>query len=647
MTNLTNDSFDFCFRWVSAARWLRGALTFVLTLGMLGLVSATSVSAVELVSINLDGTDSGNLFSEDQAISADGRFVVFQSLADDLVANDGNDDYDVFVRDLQSGTTTLVSLNAEGTGSGNGGSFSPVISDNGRFVAYRSYAEDLVAMDANNEGDVFVRDLESGTTILVSANIDGTNSGNAFSTNPVISASGRYVAFVSGADDLVATDTNGSRDVFVRDLESGSTFLVSINKDGTDSGNGDSEDPVISADGRYVAYQSLASDLATTDSNNDYDVLVHDLQSGATCLLSVNKDETDSGAGSSRNPVMSADGRFVAFTSEADDLVALDANGWSDVFVREVRSRITTLVSVNKDGTNAGNDASLSAEISADGGVVAFLSNADNLVAADTNGMGDVFVRDLQSGTTSLVSVNKEGADSGFGASFDHQISADGRFVAFTSNAGDLVAMDASEWESVFVRDLQDGTTRIISVNNDGTSPGNGWSYAPVISADGRFVAFVSIADNLVTTDTNDHEDVFVAEVFDVEPKVCDCSAPGAIKGTSNTDLLIGTHEADIICGFGDKDFIFGLDGDDCIDGGDGYDWIYGGAGDDKIFGGSGNDFVYAHGGNDEINGEEGKDYLFGGDGDDKLDGGEGIDWIFGGEGTDEGIGEYVRGCEN
>jgi Tol biopolymer transport system component len=491
-----------------------------------------------------------------------------------------------------------------------------------------------------------VRDLQSGTTTLVSVNKDGTNSGNGYSSGSAFSADGRFLVFSSSASDLVATDSNARWDTFVRDLQSGTTTLVSANKDGTDSGNGHSDQPKISEDGRLVAFSSYASDLVTTDTNGERDIFVRDLQNGTTTLVSVNKDGTDSGNSRSAAFVISANDRFVAFQSEATDLVAMDTNGEWDTFVRDLQNGTTSLVSVNKDGTDSGNRVSARPVISADGRFVAFSSDASDLVATDTNRTWDIFVRDLQTGTTTLVSVNKDGTDSGNSHSSTPKISADGRFVAFQSEATDLVAMDTNRRYDIFVRDLQNGTTTLVSVNKDGIHSGNGYSYNPVISADGRFVAFVSGSCELVATDSNDSTDVFIVELFEA-PQGCNCADPNAIQGTAGPDFLYGTEQADIICGVEDADFIAGMGGDDCIDGGGGNDWIYGGGGDDRIFGQAGNDVIYGSRGNDEISGDEGEDFLFGGRGNDKIDGGEEYDWVFCGSGTDEGIGEYVRRCEN
>lgn len=247
-----------------------------------------------------------------------------------------------------------------------------------------------------------------------------------------------------------------------------------------------------------------------------------------------------------------------------------------------------------------------------------------------------------------LVSVNNLGTDSGNGSTFEplnkSMVSADGRFVAFCSRANDLVSMNSGHGyhSDVFVRDLQSrNTIKVITSENNAPQLG-------AISADNRCIFFSSQASNLVATDTNDANDIFVFEMpVTLTPQGCNCDATGAIKGTSGIDFLYGTEQADIICGLEDKDFIAGMGGDDCIDGGDGGDWIDGGRGDDMIFGGAGKDFIYGDRGNDKISGDDDEDFLFGGFGDDALDGGEGYDWLFCGHGIDGGIGEYVRNCEH
>lgn len=494
----------------------------------------------ELVSINRFGTDSGNdssagALQDSYAISADGRYVAFESWASDLVENDSyrnSDPSDVFVRDLQTGVTTLVSINRFGTDSGNLWSRFDAFSPDGRFVMFTSGASDLVANDTNKVQDVFVRDLQTGTTTLVSVNRFGTNGGNARSGFSNIasglSADGRFVLFASQATDLVATDISGSTGVFVRDLWAGITRLVTSSQVLT---------ATLSADGRFVAFDSTES-----SEGGGWNVFVWDFQTGITTLASINRFGTNSGNGNySLAPSLSADGRFVAFQSDSTDLVAIDdsnsGNGY-DIFVRDMQLGITTMASVNRFGTSSGNGgvvnpSSESPVLSPDGRFVVFRSRASDLVVNDTNDRSDVFVRDLQTGTTTLVSVNQAGTDSGnMGASTTSRgvpgtLSADGRFVAFMSFSSDLTAIEDTNFvpggpgpggslpqgQDVFVRDLQMGTTAMVSVNRSGTNGGNHNSTNPILSADGRFVVFESEASDLVGADSNGARDVFVRPV--------------------------------------------------------------------------------------------------------------------------------------
>src|SRR5438876_8258911 len=248
-------------------------LGWILAAAINGLADS-AVQAVSLANPSIPANNGGNSDSSGSVISADGRFVLFLSSASNLSTNDdgGRRFVDVFVRDRTNHTTTLVSVNQTGTGGGNGHSVSPVISADGRYVAFESEATNLVSNDTNGLSDVFLRDLQSGTTLLLSVNSSGTGVGNGASTSPVMSADGRYVAFVSGAGDLVANDTNGATDVFVRDLQNGTTILASVRADGNTSGNDDSDSPTLTPDGRWLAFRSKATNLVAGVTNRQGEV---------------------------------------------------------------------------------------------------------------------------------------------------------------------------------------------------------------------------------------------------------------------------------------------------------------------------------------------------------------------------------------
>ena len=402
-----------------------------------------------------------------------------------------------------TGATERVSVASDGA-EGNEGSEDSSISADGRYVAFGSWASNLVSGDTNGADDVFVHDRQTGQTVRVSVASDGTE-GNGTSEEVSISADGRYVAFYSHADNLVSGDTNSSSDVFVHDQQTGQTVRVSVASDET-QGDGHSGYPSISADGRYVAFASGASNLASGDTNGVSDTFVHDRQTGQTMRVSISSDGTE-GNNDSGGPSISADGRYVAFSSFAGNLVSGDTNGQSDIFVHDRQSGQTTRVSVASDGTQ-GNDYSGYPSISADGHYVAFSSFAGNLVSGDTNSSSDVFVHDQQTGQTVRVSVASDETQ-GDGHSGYPSISADGRYVAFGSSASNLVEGDTNHTYDVFVHDQQTGETTRISVASDGTE-GNNTSGAASVSADGRYVAFVSDANNLVSGDTNGAWDVFV-----------------------------------------------------------------------------------------------------------------------------------------
>jgi dipeptidyl aminopeptidase/acylaminoacyl peptidase len=584
-----------------------------------------------LVSANLAGTGGGNGDSFPTGISTNGQFALFESAASDLVANDTNSANDVFVRDVVNGTMTLVSVSANG-GSANGTSRGSVMTPDGRYVAFVSAATNLVASDTNGIPDVFVRDLQMATTALVSIGAKSTNSTNPLlggSESPEITPDGRYVVFYSTATNLIpAVKTTG--EMYVRDLTAGSmiwastnaraifqsvtgkTNAVSCNYSISDDGQfvgfeactnppggssafgivlryglqtgltdiigtnanvpalsfeiihdlamtpdgrfiafvanvgnasgtntaiylwdaqtgtnepvsvdlsganpviGICDSPVISSNGQFVSFVSNATNLTANALAGDFHAYIRDMQAGVTQLLDA--DTNGVGVSSTTAPALSADGHVVVFDSSK--LLNDNRHLAHDVFARDVAAGATDLISARQPAlpsqTPDGISSLTALSVSSNGQFVAFYSDADDIVSNDTNGYRDVFVRDLVLGTNYLVSVNTNGV-AGDGISTAPAISGNGRYVAFTSWADDLAPGDNNRAQDVFVRDLQAGTTTLVSVSPEGITIGNSNSFSPQISTDGRYVLFHSKASNLTAGSFgNGVENLFVRDL--------------------------------------------------------------------------------------------------------------------------------------
>ncbi|MEQ1949865.1 hypothetical protein [Mesorhizobium sp. CN2-181] len=464
---------------------------------------------------------------------------------------------------VNASSLTRISVNS-GEGGANNIATGGVMSADGRYVVFQSTATNLVAGDVNGFFDVFLRDTLTGITTLLSTAAGGTQ-GNNVSSVAAITDDGRYVFFNSTASNLVGLDSNNALDVFMRDTQTGLTTRVSTASNGI-QGNGASQNVDVTGNGAFIAFQTTATTLALGDENGASDVLVKNLSTGFVTRVSVADDESEAN-GNSLVARLSDDGNRVSFVSTASNLTANDSNGAvTDIFVRDIAAGTTTLVSVSTAG-GSGDGQSSGSSISGNGRYVVFQSDATNLVAGDTNGATDIFVRDLQTNTTTRVSTASDGSQSDE-LSGQAVISTDGRYVVFFSLASILVQGDTNGLRDIFLKDMVTGTVTRLSVGADGSEL-NDLSNTPSISADGRYVTFQTQAtDTGVGVDGNGSG----FDVFRVS--------------------LVASAVADRMIGSDGNDTIDGLAGDDIITGGFGNDTLTGGAGADSLDGGDGTDTV-------------------------------------------------------
>ncbi len=437
--------------------------------------------------------------------------------------------------------TSRVSLDAQGK-EGNGNSGRAALSGDGRYLVFTSSATNLVAGDNNGEPDVFVKDLLSGAIVRASVSSSGVES-NSHSLYPVIDHSGRFVAFYSHGDNLVAGDNNGSGDIFVRDQSLGITERVSVASDGSEA-NSSSRGVSISADGRFVAFTSNADNLVVGDINSNVDIFVRDRLLATTQLVSVDSAGLQ-GDGLCSAPSISGNGQIVVFASRSTNLVPGDTNGLEDVFVRDLARGLTERVSVSSGGAEGDGHSGYVhttgyhyTAVSSDGRFVVFPSYATNLVPGDTNGVADAFLHDRRLGTTRRASVDSAGGESS-GHSTYPVVWGGGRYVAFSSAAAELVVNDSNGVADVFVHDFVSGETALWSTDSSGGRGDLASSY-PAISADGKLLAWESYATNLVAADRNDSLDTFVREFEATSAPTAYCVAQPNSLGCTPTISWLG-----------------------------------------------------------------------------------------------------------
>ncbi|MFO1159714.1 MAG: Calx-beta domain-containing protein [Reyranellaceae bacterium] len=385
--------------------------------------------------------------------SPDGLKVAFQGFADNLVPADTNDDPDFFVKDLVTGAIIRVSTDSAGGqafGDPDNNSDPISFSPDSTKVVFGSSATNLVSNDTNGKQDIFVKDLVTGLITRVSTDAAGVQADNQ-SHQPTFSPDGTQIVFWSSATNLVSGDTNGKQDIFIKNLVTGVVTRVSTDAVGAQS-NGDSDQPVFSPDGTKVAFISKATNLAPFDTNGiTADLLVKDLATGAVTIVSTSSAGTQPSSAVGE-PVWSPDGTKIAFSSAANSLVPNDTNLASDIFVKDLTTGTLTRVSTDAAGGQA-NGTSSAPVFSPDGSRVSFASGANNLVAGDTNGKFDIFVKDLTTGAIQRVTTDASGVQ-GDNFSFESNFSPDGRRLIVSSDAGNLVTGDTNGFADAIIADL-------------------------------------------------------------------------------------------------------------------------------------------------------------------------------------------------
>ena len=402
-----------------------------------------------------------------------------------------------------------LSLDSAGT-LGNGHSRYATQSEDGQFVAFSSSSTNLVAGDTNGEYDIFLRDRANDTTTRVSITSTGAEALGGDSMNPSISDDGTLIVFESEATNLVVGDSNSDKDIFMHDTATGTSIRISTTTTGLETTN-DSRNAKISGDGEWIVFETDAS-LQPSDTNNISDIYLYEVASGTITRISENTDGTQSN-GISRNPSLSSDGRYIVFESAATTLVSGDTNGAFDIFLYD--RILDNLERVNLTiGNTQSAGSSYRPSVSDDGNRVVFESDATDLIGAfnDTNGNRDIFIRLRNVPSTARVSVNSSGVQSN-GDSTQATISRDGTGVLFQSLASTLVDDDTNGLSDIFMRSIDSATTQRLSLNRNGVEA-NGASYNAHLCPTERYVTFHTEATNMDTvTDDNGVDDIVAVPV--------------------------------------------------------------------------------------------------------------------------------------
>ena len=472
-----------------------------------------------LVSAGAKVVSSGNnARSDTPAITPDGRYVAFYSWATTNLVPRQVFGGEIFQRDLVAGTTTWISVDARSlyksvAGTSNVVSSNLRMSDDGNYIAFETFTNAPAPTYMTGGRGIILRyDLASGLTDLIHTNAYMPWGPFESIQDLDMTPDGRFVAFVANLNGSAGTNTA----VYLWDADSGTNVLVSANTNEVLPAANFCDLPVISSNGQYVAFFSDSPELATNASGSGTYAYLRDMAAGTTLLINADTNGASAGDDSMLSLELSADGQCVAFESALPSLVMDDDNRGSDVFLRNVTNGFAELISVRQPSlpslSSVGSSQLSSQPISQNGRYVTFASDADGLAPGNTSLAGfDVYVGDLYAGTNQIVSMGTLGSAAS-GVSIEPAISGNGRYVAFTSAATNLIAMDTNHATDVFLRDLQAQTTTLVSVNADGTGEGNKNSYSPMISADGRFILYVSKASNLTSDSVSGTDNLFLRD---------------------------------------------------------------------------------------------------------------------------------------
>jgi len=579
------------------------------------------------VSVDNNGIQ-GNGQSVGPSISSDGRYVSYWSEATNLVPGDTNNTRDIFVYDTLTKKNKRVSLSSSGI-QGNNHSIAPSLGLDGRYVTYLSYANNLVSGDTNGSADIFFFDSLTNKTTRVSADSNGIQ-GNADSLYPKISGNGQYITYYSNANNLVPGDTNGVTDIFLYNTISKKTTRINVKSNGIQA-NAPSFDPSIGENGRYIVYKSLANNLVPGDTNNKFDIFVYDTLTSTTRRASVASNGIQSN-GHSHNPSLSGNGTIVVFESEANNLVPGDTNNTRDIFVHNLVTKTTNRISVNSN-TAQSNGNSYLPSLSADGSYVGFHSDANNLVSGDTNGSYDTFLTNINFNLSSILTFwasNYSVQENGLPLvpitiNRTANISGVATVLVTPDNGSAIAPGDFSNTPiTITFASGQTVKTLAIPIVNDRLIEPNEKINLRLSNPTGATLGFTTTA--VLTIIENDTATAI---------NQTGTAGVDSLIGLTGNDTLTALKGNDYLTGLGGNDFLTGNEGNDLLDGNTANDSLYGNEGNDTLAGKDGNDLLNAGDGIDNLQGEAGNDTLDGGVGSDSLDGGEGNDDLYGVLGND------------